>query len=151
MRKKWPPYFLVLLHSTIRNPATKSCFLKKKFRCFTPILAHYDVYLCNIFFKPDFIEYGPKDTTSSQLQTHCHYVFNLGFTLIYRRKVVPTICFTKKMLKLLAEKRKQSLKPKGRLLLLLLLSTTTLVLNRKLQPHIFHLYWQMLRKFYRCV
>ena len=60
------------------------------------------------FFNSDSIEYGPKDTTSSQLQTHCHYVFNLGFTLIYRRKVVPTICFTKKMLKLLAEKRKQN-------------------------------------------
>ena len=112
MRKKWSSYFLFF--SLWGNHTTR--FFEKHFLNFPPILAHCVVYLCNIFFKPDFIEYGPKDTTWSQLQTHCHYVFNLGFTLIYRRKVVPTICFTKKMLKLLAEKRKQSLKPKGRLL-----------------------------------
>ena len=114
MRKKWPSYhiFCFLVFEVIIQH-----FFWKTFSQFSPILGHCVVYLCNIFFKPDFIEYGPKDTTWSQLQTHCHYVFNLGFTLIYRRKVVPTpICFTKKMLKLLAEKRKQSLKPKGRLL-----------------------------------
>ena len=110
MRKKWPSYFLFF--SLWGNRTT--LFFEKHFLNF-PLFS--SLCVCNIFFKPDFIEYGPKDTTWSQLQTHCHYVFNLGFTLIYRRKVVPTpICFTKKMLKLLAEKRKQSLKPKGRLL-----------------------------------